>query len=182
MNRIYRLGGFLPSYLVVMDIDIQLEQIASELWQVDVPKFLNWNARRLVDGMPSVTFLKMTFRPRFSSNPHRGIWGGHSVTYACLQLAYWMGFSEVVLIGKDHDYGQRGVPGQVVRADGTDDDHAVRGYYLPGQKWRIPDYKGEELAYRAARESFERDGRVVLDATVGGKLTVFPKVAFESLF
>lgn len=33
-----------------------------------------------------------------------------------------------------------------------------------------------------AREAFERDGRRVLDATVGGKLTVFPKVGYETLF
>jgi hypothetical protein len=32
-----------------------------------------------------------------------------------------------------------------------------------------------------AREAFERDGRRVVDATPGGKLTVFPKVEYEAL-
>jgi hypothetical protein len=33
-----------------------------------------------------------------------------------------------------------------------------------------------------ARQAYERAGRQVLDATIGGKLTVFPKVEYTSLF
>jgi len=33
-----------------------------------------------------------------------------------------------------------------------------------------------------ARQGYEADGRQVLDATIGGKLTVFPKVEYTSLF
>jgi hypothetical protein len=33
-----------------------------------------------------------------------------------------------------------------------------------------------------ARQAYEKAGRQVLDATVGGKLTIFPKVDYDSLF
>jgi hypothetical protein len=33
-----------------------------------------------------------------------------------------------------------------------------------------------------ARKAYEKAGRQVLDATVGGKLTIFPKVDYTSLF
>jgi hypothetical protein len=33
-----------------------------------------------------------------------------------------------------------------------------------------------------ARQAFESNGRQVLDATVGGQLTVFPKVSYDDLF
>jgi hypothetical protein len=33
-----------------------------------------------------------------------------------------------------------------------------------------------------ARQAYEAAGRRVLDATIGGKLTVFPKVEYDSLF
>jgi hypothetical protein len=33
-----------------------------------------------------------------------------------------------------------------------------------------------------AREAYAADGRRILDATVGGKLTIFPKVDYGSLF
>jgi hypothetical protein len=184
MNRIYRMeadNGFRATYLVVIDLDSQLEQIAPELRAVHIPKFLNWNARNLTRDVPDVTYLKATFQPRFSTDLLWGLWGGHSVTYVCLQLAYWMGFRDVILIGKDHDYRQHGFPGQVVTADGSEANHALGSYYAKGQTWRVPDYKGEELAYRMARAAFERDGRRVRDATVGGKLTVFEKVELREV-
>jgi hypothetical protein len=39
-----------------------------------------------------------------------------------------------------------------------------------------------EEAYRLARRTYEADGRSVVDATIGGKLQVFPKVEYDSLF
>lgn len=185
MNRIYRLreiNGFLPNYLVVIDIDSQIEQIYKELRDVETTLFVNWNARRYFEARRDLNFLKLTFRPRFSTDLEKGIWGGHSVTYACIQLAYYLGFSEVILVGKDHNYHNAGVPGAVVRSTGEEQNHFIQGYYKKGMTWRIPDYKGEELAYRMAREAFERSGRRILDATIGGKLDVFPKVDFEGLF
>lgn len=185
MNRIYRLReqmGFLPTFLVTADIDVQLASIAPELQEVETTRFVNYNARGMFADSESLLLVKETFTPRFSVDVSRGVWGGHSVTYTCLQLAYYMGFSTVVLIGKDHNYQLQGVPGQVVYATGNEADHAVKGYYSAGQRWRIPDYKGEEFAYAMARAAFEADGRRVIDATVGGRLQVFEKRDFSSLF
>jgi hypothetical protein len=58
----------------------------------------------------------------------------------------------------------------------------VEDYYKKGMGWRIPDYKGEELAYRMALKAFEADGRKIYDATIGGKLQIFPKADYCSLF
>ncbi len=33
-----------------------------------------------------------------------------------------------------------------------------------------------------ARDAYERAGREILDATINGKLTIFPKVDYNSLF
>ena len=38
------------------------------------------------------------------------------------------------------------------------------------------------LGYALAREAYRKAGREVVDATVGGKLTIFPKVDYNSLF
>jgi hypothetical protein len=185
MNRIYRLQlqlGFLPTYLVTADLDVQLHQIADELRAVRTTRFVNYNARRLFEASDSLMLVKETFRPRFATDVTRGVWGGHSVTYTCLQLAFYMGFASVVLIGKDHNYEQSGVPGQVVFARGDEENHAIPGYYASGQRWRIPDYKGEEYAYAMARAAYERAGRRVVDATVNGRLMVFEKCEFSELF
>jgi hypothetical protein len=33
-----------------------------------------------------------------------------------------------------------------------------------------------------AREAYKADGREIIDATTDGKLTIFPKVEYDSLF
>jgi hypothetical protein len=38
------------------------------------------------------------------------------------------------------------------------------------------------VAYRLAREAYEAAGGSVVDATVGGRLTIFPKADFTALF
>ena len=40
----------------------------------------------------------------------------------------------------------------------------------------MPDLLRSEIAYGLAKEAFEADGRIILDATENGKLNVFPKV------
>ena len=47
---------------------------------------------------------------------------------------------------------------------------------------QLPDLDTSEQAYLLAREAYEADGRQILDATVGGKLMIFSKVDFISLF
>ena len=47
---------------------------------------------------------------------------------------------------------------------------------------QLPDLDTSERAYIMAREAYKEDGREILDATIGGKLQVYPKVAYDSLF
>jgi hypothetical protein len=51
-----------------------------------------------------------------------------------------------------------------------------------GFKWQLPDLEGSESVYRLAKEAYEKAGRDVLDATVGGKLTIFSKLDYIGLF
>jgi len=183
MNRGYLLRethGIDVTYLVVIDVLVQIARLARELANAPVAaRFMNWAGRQHFAPNDAVEFLPMVYRPGFYGDVTRGIYGGHSVTYACLQLAYFLGFRTVILVGKDHNYAEQGVPGAVIRADGTEDNHFLKGYYTPGQVWRIPDYKGEEFAYLMARRAFEADGRRVIDATVNGRLDVFEKRALD---
>ena len=93
-----------------------------------------------------------------------------------MQLAYFMGFEEVVLVGVDHYFTTQGEPHAVVVGTGEDPNHFDPDYFGKGFKWQLPDLVGSELAYIRARRVFEADGRRVIDATVGGKLQVFPKM------
>jgi hypothetical protein len=181
MNRIY-LNGFKPTYLVVLDIDIQLLQFQEDYDNLELIKFFNWNARKYFTDKDNLAYIRSDFKPQFSIDLTKTSWGGHSVTNICIQLAYFMGFTEVYLIGKDHSYDKVGVPGAIVKSNGEEGNHFIKGYYKKGMSWRIPDYKGEELAYRMALEAFTNNGRKIYDATINGQLDVFPKIDYYSLF
>jgi hypothetical protein len=184
MNRIYLIRdstGFMPTYLVVADIETKLEQFTAEFEAVQLLRFFHWNARLLFRESPSIAYFKDSYRPDFQPDFTRVIGSGKSVTYTCLQLAYFMGFSEVILIGKDHDYGLVGRPHELVESTGNEVTH-FKGYHAPGMRFRVPDLFGEEYAYRLARVAFEKAGRSVIDATVGGKLDVFEKRDLDELF
>jgi hypothetical protein len=93
-----------------------------------------------------------------------------------------MGFQKVILIGVDHNFVTQGKPNATVTSQGDDPNHFAPGYFGKGFRWQLPDLDTSERSYAMARQAYESAGRQVVDATVGGKLTVFPKVDYDSLF
>jgi hypothetical protein len=124
----------------------------------------------------------LTYRAFFSTDVTNGIWGGATVTYAAMQLAYYMGFSEVILIGVDHSFSTQGTPHKVVRSEGNDPNNFDANYFGAGFRWQLPDLNTSEIAYSMAKRAFEQDDRRIVDATLGGKLQVFEKLNYINLF
>jgi hypothetical protein len=186
LNRIYLLFpriGFATSCLVSVN-DLVLEQCAAEMISLALPKFITWRARRWFAAGPGTVFLDTDFTgpENFAPMATGRIFEGFTVTYVALQLAFHMGFSEAILIGVDHNFVTQGPANQAVVSQGDDPNHFAPNYFGPGFKWQLPDLEGSERAYRMAKVAYEAAGRRVVDATLGGKLTVFPKTEFESLF
>jgi hypothetical protein len=183
MNRVYLLFdelGFTTSVLTCVNRHV-IEQYGDDFLRYrSVPRFLSWHGRHLVKKDPEVTLLPLGRLRRFSRNPIREImWDGATVTCVSLQLAYWMGFQKVVLIGVDHNFREQGEPHQLIVSEGDDTNHFDPNYFGKGARWQLPDYVSSEYAYTLAREAFRRDGRQVVDATVNGRLDVFPKEDYE---
>jgi len=194
MNRIYLQFpelGFTTTYFVTVN-NLVIEQFAGDILGLPMPKFLAWHAHNhlgwqaVVDsqvGTAPVIFLHTTYTgPKFAREARGRLWEGATVTYVTMQLAYYMGFETVILIGVDHNYTTKGKPNTTVVSQGDDPDHFNARYFGKGLRWQLPDLETSEQAYLMARQAFESDGRQVLDATVGGQLTVFPKVSYDDLF
>jgi hypothetical protein len=187
LNRIYLLFDkyiFRPTYFVSIN-NLVLQQFSSEIIALDMPKFIDWNMRKYYpDNHETINFLKLGLglKDKFAKDITSQISSGGTVTYVAMQLAYWMGFKEVILIGVDHNFSDKGTPNKTeVRKSNVDENHFHPNYFPKGSKWQLPDLLRSEIAYRLAKEAFEDDGRRILDATVGGKLQVFPKVNFEDI-
>jgi len=186
LNRIYLLFpelGFGTTYFVAVN-DLVIEQCAREIAALPMPKFLSWRSHRVFsEGPPPATFLYTTYdNPAFARDVRRRVWESATVTYVALQLAFYMGFEQVVLVGVDHSGSVPGKANTTIVSQGDDPNHFDPRYFGKGFRWQLPDFETSEIGYRLARQAYEADGRQVLDATIGGKLTVFPKVEYLSLF
>lgn len=186
LNRIYLLFpelGFTTTYLVSVN-DLVLEQSATEMKSLQLPKFITWRSRRWFHGDSWVTFLDTDFTGEedFCPKITGRFFEGFTVTYVALQLAFHMGFKQVILVGVDHNFVTQGTANQAIVSQGDDPNHFAPNYFGKGFKWQLPDLVGSERAYTLARNTYAQAGRQILDATVDGKLTIFPKVDFNSLF
>jgi hypothetical protein len=95
-----------------------------------------------------------------------------------MQIAYYMGFRNVFLIGVDHNFKTDGKPYEKQFLQGEDINHFDPNYF-GNQEWQLPNLAASELAYHLAKYFYNIDDRGIYDATVNGKLNVFPKITFE---
>lgn len=185
MNRFYLAFeelGFMTSYLLSVN-NLVIEQCAEDFRGLPIPTFVSWRGRKWIKPSENLHYLYTSYLlPRFSENAAGRLWEGATVTFVAMQLAYFLGFKQVVLIGVDHSFTTKGTPNSTVVSTGDDPNHFNPSYFGKGFRWQLPDLETSELAYCMARDAYKSGGRIILDATVGGKLSVFPKVKFDSLF
>jgi hypothetical protein len=187
LNRIYLLFpelGFPTTYLVTVNW-LVLEQCAEEILALSSTKFFPWSFRSHLDRdhLGNTVFVQCDGAPQgFAPDVRKPVWQGATVTYVAMQLAFHMGFEKVILVGVDHSFASQGKPHETVVSQGDDLNHFAPNYFGKGFKWQLPDLETSEIAYRLARHAFEADGRSIVDATVGGKLAIFPKVNYKELF
>jgi hypothetical protein len=189
MNRIYMLFpelGFQTTYFCSIN-DLVIEQFCGDILDLTMPKFLAWRSRIHFNPQLPIsqipTFLYTSYTgPRFSPDVRGRVWESATVTNVALQLAFHMGIEKVILIGVDHNFTSKGEANKTVVSEGDDPNHVSPNYFGKGIKWQLPDLDTSEIGYALARDAYQKAGREVIDATVGGKLTIFPKVDYNSLF
>jgi hypothetical protein len=185
MNRFYLMFpelGFQTTFFVSIN-DLVAEQCAPDFQALSMPKFFSWRARKWLQPDEHLHFLYTTYTgPKFGRNAAGRLWESATVTYVSLQLAFHLGFQQAILIGVDHNFTTQGKPNTTVVSEGDDPNHFSPAYFGKGFRWQLPDLETSEMGYRFARQAYEKAGRQVLDATVGGKLTIFPRVDYLSLF
>jgi hypothetical protein len=186
MNRVYLLFptlGYQTTYYVAVN-DLVIEQCAKDLRGLRGPKFITWRGRSWLRGDPETIFVDTDYTGAadFTPDVSGRVFEGSTVTFVALQIAFHLGFQDVVLVGVDHSFTSQGAPNTAVVTDGGDLNHFSPEYFGKGFRWQLPDLAASERAYQRARRAYESAGRRVVDATIGGKLEVFPKVDYRSLF
>jgi hypothetical protein len=113
---------------------------------------------------------------------------GYTVTYIIMQLAFHLGFSEIYLIGIDHDYGQLPKlfpPGKIKITNENYElvkkCHFDENYYRIGDVIGVPWVEKQNMAYQKAREVFERNNIIIKNAGIDSKLETFDKVNLSEI-
>lgn len=123
--------------------------------------------------------------PYFSPDAVRQVWAGGSVTFICMQLAFFFGVKELYLIGFDHHYvipETTDIDGNDLTSLGDDPNHFDKTYFGKGLRWHDPKTDRMELGYKKAGHYFGKHGRKIYNATVGGRLEVFERVNYSDIF
>ena len=125
-------------------------------------------------------------KPRFSQDISICMYTGYTVLYDIMfQSAMFMGFDEIYLLGVDHDFSNTlerfsGEGAQIIHVE--DEDHFIKGYLKPGDKFNTPNMEGAHRAFERANEEADKRGIRIYNATRGGKLEVFERVDFDGLW
>ena len=133
--------------------------------------------------------------PEFSDDIAKCVYHATTITYINMQIAAFMGFDEVFLLGIDHQFPQQWRiapevlknPEKYINVDTIPGgSYKVRGVenaeFYPGDYSRSA-YCIEEVTrgYQRAKLYFEEHGRKIVNATRGGKLDVYERVNFDKL-
>ncbi|WP_300520250.1 6-hydroxymethylpterin diphosphokinase MptE-like protein [Aliiroseovarius sp.] len=173
--------GFYPRYLVAVN-DRVIAQEAAAFRAMTCIKFLTSRAADLLSQDALTYHIHTTgLGGRFYRDITMGVHEGHTVTHAALQIAYYMGFSEVVIIGMDHRFEAHGTPDAPQHLAGPDPNHFSPDYFRD-QTWDLPNLEESEISYRAARDIYAAEGRRIVDATLNGACDIFEKVYYKKLF
>jgi uncharacterized Rossmann fold enzyme len=178
MNRIYRIfpnTSWKPDYYIASDRELMLTDRENILQMQTKGKFVVNAAEsdyRKYDNLFQMAVIKTggwKKRIYFSEDCSKYVFDGATVTYVSMQLAVYMGFTEIILLGVDFDYGN-GEP--------------VRHFYKAGDEVKNSFGFRDNVyeAYKLARQYADSHGIKIYNATRGGNLEVFERVNLDELF
>ena len=185
LNRIYlnyENMEFEPTFYCVVNPYV-IEQFAKDIDMLNSIKFIRSTSKHYIKNRSGVFFVDSLPGNDFNQNFESLSWfEGWTVTYCAMQLAFYLGFKAVILIGVDHYFKDSGFPNKLVTAKADDINHFNPGYFSKGIKWQYPDLENSERSYKIAKNVFENHGKTILDATIDGRLKLFFKVKYLTLF
>jgi hypothetical protein len=180
INLLFDKTKFRPNLIVSVN-KLVIEQNKDYFNSTDIPLILDSNSVDLVKKRDNINFIhSLPFQLKFGGDITGSVCQGYTVTYVALQIAFYLGFKSVSLVGCDHYFSTKGSSNMTVRSSDKDPDHFADNYFSGGVKWQLPDILGSEIHYKIAREFFEAHNREIVNSTVGGHLDIFDRMNLEN--
>lgn len=181
IHKIYSQTEWRPDYICMTDTRV-IGACENELDRITEKSVVFMADRYFCSEKVQYVHLKSEYYepnlPGFSEDIIEGVFLGYTVTYdLALQIAAYMGFREIYLIGIDHNN---------VGAVTDPRNHFIENYFdqndINVYKNATANFNGMDLAYRKAEKYSRSHGFRIYNATRGGRLEVFERVDFDELF
>lgn len=114
----------------------------------------------------------------FSTNAEKRLDKSGTTMNVALQLAYYMGYDEVYLIGCDSNW--KTATNTTNTKDG-DINHFHPAYHASITNGEV-EFNRMNLTHKLAKKNFDNKGTKIMNAGYNSSIDVYPKVDFESLF
>ena len=182
--------GFLPSFYTVEDT-LVAEDRAETINKIQgTVKIFPYDLKYCLKPDKDTVYVNFIRQfpgfPKISADFESCVYWGGTVTFLNIQLAYYLGSREIYLVGVDHSYREPTEKdeqeGFTILSHSPDVNHFHPDYFGPGFRYHDPKVERMEVAYKKAKEFFEKNNGVIYNATAGGNLEVFERVDFGSLF
>ncbi|KAB1658880.1 6-hydroxymethylpterin diphosphokinase MptE-like protein [Pseudoclavibacter sp. CFCC 11306] len=181
-NQIFRVfprTSWRPKYYVVQDIYGKIKDEVDSLTKIQV--FMgDYYARKIGTSLEEVVVFHGK-KPignalSFSEDISKYVVDFATVTFTMLQLAVYMGYEEIYLLGMDHSYARTiNAQGELTAAEGVKNHF----YKDPSSITVTANSEGMERAYGLARLHCQSHGIRVRNVTRGGFLEVFERMSLE---
>jgi hypothetical protein len=129
------------------------------------------------------------YQDMFTVDASKWISNVKTVTIAALQLAVYLGFNPIYLIGCDTSYSipqsvqlENNDPNLFVSTHNDDPNHFDPSYFGKKNKWHAPHPELMIFHYKQAKKVCDKLRIEVFNASIGGKLEVFPRINYKDLF
>lgn len=116
-----------------------------------------------------VMYYHKKYYTRFSDNAYATVYDGYSITYSVIQLAVYMGFNEIYLIGCDNSIDYRST------------DHFKECKTFVSDKYLASFTERSTIGYMEAKKYADIHNIRIYNATRGGYLEVFPRVLLDNI-
>ena len=188
-NRIFELFSkttWRPTFYVNQDHDL-IKRHMKTISELEIEhKFVPIEYKKDfgVDKMNFFVLRHQEFYPKaapFSRNIEKYLAQGFTVTYGAIQLAVYMGFSEIYLLGIDHNYAvTRDSKGNIIKTNNGKQGYAVgMSDYINMNN--LPRIEETTIAFETAECLSYKYNYRIYNCTRGGKLEAFERKLLEDV-
>lgn len=192
-NRIYSIftgTNWRPTYYLAIDNNILNDNLDKIVSIEAGTKFLNYTIKKKIKNRADINtkyiniFGRYVISPASYETKHinfnvaKSFSLSYSVTGVAIELAVYMGYSTIYLIGVDHSYTK------AITKDGIlKETKGIKDYFgdLKSKSYSIQYIDAVNSYYTALKKHAEQYGSTVYNATRGGKLEIFERINLDEV-